>query len=102
MRFLKFLSRRNPKAEIAAAQPITVAPLAISAFLLGAFAVAATVATPSAHAQSAATLIQQMRAAEAKTQYSGTLIIVRNGQRETANVWRSGHKRRWQWSGARA
>ena len=93
MRFLKFNARRNPKAEILAAKPP-----AISAFLLGAFTLAATVATPPAHAQDAATLIQQMRAAEAKTQYRGTLFIVRGGQRETANVWRDGNKRRWEWS----
>lgn len=93
MRFLKFQSRRNPKAEIPAAKP-----LAISAFLLGALSLAVTTATPHAHAQDAATLITQMRAAEAKTQYSGTIYIVRNGQRETARVWRDGAKRRWQWS----
>lgn len=93
MRFLKFHARRNPKAEIPAAKP-----LAISAFLLGAFTLAATVATAPAHAQDAATLLQQMRAAESKTQYSGTLFIVRNGQRETASVWRDGSKRRWEWS----
>ncbi len=93
MRFLKFQSRRNPKAEIPTARP-----LAISAFLLGALTIAATTATPPAHAQDAATLINQMRAAEAKTQYSGTLYIVRNGQRETARVWRDGAKRRWQWT----
>lgn len=89
MRFPKTLSRRNPKAEILAART-----LAISAFLLG-----ATFFVPlQARAQDAATLLGQMRAAEAKTQYSGTLYIVRNGQRETARVWRDGAKRRWQWS----
>ena len=89
MRSLKFPSRRDLKAEIPAARP-----LAISAFLLGALA-----STPApAHAQDAATLIGQMRAAEAKIQYSGTLFIVRNGQRETVNVWRQGNKRRWEWS----
>ncbi len=93
MRFLKFHARRNPKAEIPA-----VKPLAISAFLLGAFTLTALTTTPSAHAQNAATLIAQMRAAEAKTQYSGTLTIVRNGQRETARVWRDGAKRRWEWT----
>ena len=93
MRFLKFHARRNPKAEIPA-----VKPLAISAFLLGAFTLANIVATPSAHAQDAATLIAQMRAAEARAQYSGTLFIVRGGQRETARVYRNGAKRRWQWS----
>lgn len=93
MRFLKFNSRRNPKAEIPAAKP-----LAISAFLLGAFALAAVTATPPARAQDAATLIDQMRVAEASVQYSGTLFIVRNGQRETVNVWRQGKKRRWEWS----
>ena len=93
MRFLKFNSRRNPKAEIPAAKP-----LQISAFLLGAFTLAAIAATPSAHAQDAATIIRQMRAAEAHAQYSGTLFIVRGGQRETATVWRDGPKRRWQWS----
>lgn len=95
MRFLnlKFDSRRNPKAEIPTARP-----LAISAFLLGASTIAATVATPPAHAQDAAALLSQMRAAEAKTQYSGTLFIVRNGRRETANVWRDGQKRRWEWT----
>ncbi len=93
MRFLKFTARRNPKAEIPAAKP-----LAISAFLLGALTLAATVATPSAHAQNAATLINQMRAAESRAQYSGTLVIVRGGRRETARVWRDGPKRRWQWS----
>lgn len=93
MRFLKFNSRRNPKAEITAAKPSS-----ISAFLLGAATLAATLATPPAHAQDAAALIQQMRAAEARAQYSGTLFIVRNGQRETANVWRDGQKRRWEWS----
>ena len=98
MRFLKFSARRNSQAEILAAQPVTVALPAISAFLLGAFTLAATVATPSARAQDAATLIAQMRAAESKTQYSGTLNIVRGGQRETARVYRSGQKRRWQWS----
>ena len=93
MRFLKFNARRNPKAEISAAKP-----LQISAFLLGAFTLAAIAATSPAHAQDAATILNQMRAAEAKIQYSGTLFIVRNGQRETASVWRNGPKRRWQWS----
>lgn len=73
-------------------------PLAISAFLLGALTVAAVTATPPAHAQDAATLLNQMRVAEAKTQYSGTLFIVRGGLRETADVWRDGQKRRWEWS----
>ena len=89
MRFPKTFSRRNPKAEITTAQP-----LAISAFLLGALFV---VYTP-AHAQTAATLLSQMRAAESKTQYSGTLYIVRDGRRETARVYRNGAKRRWEWS----
>ena len=51
-----------------------------------------------ARAQDATTLINQMRAAEAKAQYSGTLFIVRNGQRETASVYRDGNKRRWEWT----
>ena len=93
MRSLKFNSRRNPKAEISAAKPLEV-----SAFLLGAFALAATAATPHAHAQNATTILNQMRAAEARAQYSGTLFIVRGGQRETATVWRDGAKRRWEWS----
>ena len=93
MRFLNFNARRNSKAETLAAQP-----LAISAFLLGAFTLATIAATPSARAQDAATIINQMRAAEAKAQYSGTLFIVRNGRRETASVWRQGAKRRWQWN----
>ena len=98
MRFLKFPARRNSQAEILTAQPATVAPPAISAFLLGVFTLAATVATAPARAQDAATLISQMRAAESKAQYSGTLSIVRGGQRESARVWRDGQKRRWQWS----
>ena len=98
MRFLKFNARRNSKAEISAAHPPQ-----ISAFLLGAFALAAVTATPpahsqNAHAQDAATILGQMRAAESKIQYSGTLFIVRGGQRETATVWRDGAKRRWEWS----
>ncbi len=92
MRFLKFPSRRNPKAEITAARP-----LAVSAFLLGAMALSTIPATSQAHAQDAATIINQMRAAEGKAQYSGTLFIVRSGRRETATVWRDGTKRRWQW-----
>ena len=68
--------------------------LVLSAFLLGAFAFGIA----PARAQDAATLLSQMRAAEAKTQYSGTLFIVRNGRRETAKVWRDGNKRRWEWT----
>ena len=93
MRFLKFSARRNPKAEILAPRPS-----AVSAFSLGALILAVTAATSPVLAQDAASLLQQMRAAEARAQYSGTLYIVRGGQRETATVWRDGQKRRWQWS----
>ena len=68
----------------------------VSAFLLGAFTL--THAPAPAHAQGADALVKQMLAAEAKARYSGTLFIVRNGQRETATVWRDGNKRRWEWT----
>ena len=90
MRFpeLLTLSRRGIWAEKTAARP-----LVFSAFLLGAI----TLCPAPARAQDAATLIAQMQAAEKTAQYSGTLFIVRNGQRETARVSRSGNKRRWEW-----
>ncbi len=90
MRFPEFNSdsRLDTKAEMTK----TVRPLVLSAFLLGALIIA------PAQAQDAATLLNQMRAAESKAQYSGTLFIVRNGQRETAKVWRDGTKRRWEWT----
>ena len=95
------LSLLSPRLRVSAvetkslkAEKTTARPLVFSAFLLGALT---AVATP-ARAQDAATLLGQMRAAEAKAQYSGTLFIVRNGQRETANVYRDGTKRRWEWT----
>ena len=76
------------------AEKTTARPLAFFAFLLGALV---AIVAP-ARAQDAATLLNQMRAAESRAQYSGTLFIVRNGQRETANVYRDGTKRRWEWT----
>ena len=91
MRFLKLsvLSRRNSKAETVTAQPLKV-----SAFLLGALSLVAV----SARAQDATTLLGQMRAAESKARYNGTLFIVRGSQRETASVYRDGNRRRWEWT----
>ena len=89
MRFPKSLLPLDLKAETRTAQPP-----AVSAFLLGVFAACALPAS----AQDAATLIDQMRAAEDTAQYSGTLFIARDGRRETARVLRDGAKRRWEWS----
>ena len=93
MRFpeLLTLSRRGIWAEKTVARP-----LVFSAFLLGALVLHSAPARAQSSAN-AATLIAQMQAAEKTAQYSGTLFIVRNGQRETARVYRSGNKRRWEW-----
>ena len=76
------------------AEKTMVQTVVFSAFLLGAVAAAIV----PARAQDAATLLNQMRVAESKARYSGTLFIVRGGQRETANVTRDGVKRRWEWT----
>ena len=94
MRFPELLSPRNSQAETSTARP-----LAVSAFLLGALLLPVLVAPARAqNLPDAATLVAQMQAAEKTTQYSGTLFIARDGRRETARVYRSGLKRRWEWS----
>ena len=89
MRFPNFPLERGQTAERTAGFPRVLPAVLLSAFILG--------HTP-ARAQDAATLIGQMRAAEAKARYSGTLFIVRDGRRETARVYRDGAKRRWEWN----
>ena len=92
MRFPNFSTMRGTGAEKTAATP-----LVFSAFLLGAFIIPALPARAQ-NMPAAATLIAQMQTAEKTAQYSATLFIARDGRRETAHVYRSGLKRRWEWT----
>ncbi len=53
---------------------------------------------PIAHSQSAEDVLRAVRNGEVKAQYSATQIVQRGGSREVATLFRSGLKRRIEWS----
>lgn len=53
---------------------------------------------PLANAQSADEILRAVRASEAKAQYSATQVVQRGARREVATLFRSGSKRRLEWS----
>lgn len=53
---------------------------------------------PAALAQNADAILQSVRAGESKAQFRATQIVQRGGAREVATLYRSGLKRRLEWS----
>lgn len=60
--------------------------------------IASTAVTPAANAQSATEILRAVRASEAKAQYRATQVVQKGSSREVATLFRSGLKRRLEWS----